>query len=183
MGGTTANGKLPYPVGTDRVMDGDNAMQSLAEAVDGLVICYAQVYRAVTTQSATTGNIWWTDLTVGRKAGNINADASGIVVNVAGDYEVIATVRQQATAGTNVILAAHAGLNAGSTPIAVGTVIAPISGAVGAGPYWTSIGHNFVSLAAGDRVNFGNFQAAASNTSIVASASNTNLTVRLLKAA
>lgn len=33
MPGTTTNG-LPYPVGTDRVMDGDNAMQSLAEAVD-----------------------------------------------------------------------------------------------------------------------------------------------------
>jgi hypothetical protein len=33
MGDTTAHG-LPYPVGTDRVMDGDNAMQALAEAVD-----------------------------------------------------------------------------------------------------------------------------------------------------
>lgn len=25
---------LPYPVGTDRVMDGDNAIQALAEAID-----------------------------------------------------------------------------------------------------------------------------------------------------
>lgn len=33
MGGTTTNG-LPYPVGTDRVMDGDNAIQALAEAID-----------------------------------------------------------------------------------------------------------------------------------------------------
>lgn len=33
MGSTTTHG-LPYPVGTDRVMDGDNAMQALAEAVD-----------------------------------------------------------------------------------------------------------------------------------------------------
>lgn len=30
---TTANG-LPYPVGTDLVRDGDNAIQSLAEALD-----------------------------------------------------------------------------------------------------------------------------------------------------
>jgi hypothetical protein len=33
MGSTTAKG-YPYPVGTDRVMDGDNAIQSLAEAAD-----------------------------------------------------------------------------------------------------------------------------------------------------
>lgn len=33
MGSTTTNG-LPYPVGTDRVMDGDNAIQALAEAID-----------------------------------------------------------------------------------------------------------------------------------------------------
>ena len=33
MGSTTAKG-YPYPVGTDRVMDGDNAIQALAEAVD-----------------------------------------------------------------------------------------------------------------------------------------------------
>lgn len=34
MGSTTTDG-LPYPVGTDRVMDGDNAMQALAEALTG----------------------------------------------------------------------------------------------------------------------------------------------------
>lgn len=34
MGGTTSPYGFPYPTGTDRVMDGDNAMQALAEAVD-----------------------------------------------------------------------------------------------------------------------------------------------------
>lgn len=34
MGGTTTTLKLPYPTGTDRVMDGDNAMQALAERVE-----------------------------------------------------------------------------------------------------------------------------------------------------
>jgi hypothetical protein len=34
MGGITTNLKIPYPVGTDRVADGDNAMQALAERVD-----------------------------------------------------------------------------------------------------------------------------------------------------
>jgi hypothetical protein len=33
MAGTTTNG-LPYPTGTDRVADGDNAIQALAEKVD-----------------------------------------------------------------------------------------------------------------------------------------------------
>jgi len=34
MGGTTSPYGFPYPTGTDRVMDGDNAIQALAEAVD-----------------------------------------------------------------------------------------------------------------------------------------------------
>lgn len=34
MGGTTAPLGFPYPTGTDRVMDGDNAIQALADAVD-----------------------------------------------------------------------------------------------------------------------------------------------------
>lgn len=34
MGSTTVDG-LPYPVGTDRVMDGDDAMKALAEALTG----------------------------------------------------------------------------------------------------------------------------------------------------
>jgi L-aminopeptidase/D-esterase-like protein len=33
MGSQTAKG-YPYPIGTDRVMDGDNAIQALAEAID-----------------------------------------------------------------------------------------------------------------------------------------------------
>lgn len=34
MAGTTSPLGFPYPTGTDRVMDGDNAIQALAEAVD-----------------------------------------------------------------------------------------------------------------------------------------------------
>lgn len=34
MGGTSANLKIPYPTGTDRVMDGDNAMQAIADRID-----------------------------------------------------------------------------------------------------------------------------------------------------
>lgn len=34
--GTTARLAIPYPAGTDRVMDGDNAMQTIAETLDDL---------------------------------------------------------------------------------------------------------------------------------------------------
>lgn len=36
MGSQTAKG-YPYPLGTDRVMDGDDAIKALAEAVDGKI--------------------------------------------------------------------------------------------------------------------------------------------------
>lgn len=50
MGSTTPNG-YPFPVGTDLVMDGDNAMQALAEAVDGTCL----TTRALTTGHSLTG--------------------------------------------------------------------------------------------------------------------------------
>jgi hypothetical protein len=37
MGSSTANLAIPYPTGTDRVTDGDNAMQAMAERVDALI--------------------------------------------------------------------------------------------------------------------------------------------------
>jgi hypothetical protein len=37
MGGTTPKYQLPYPTGTDRVADGDNAIQALAERVEVVV--------------------------------------------------------------------------------------------------------------------------------------------------
>lgn len=37
MAGTTARWQIPYPTGTDRVMDGDNAMQAIAERIDVLL--------------------------------------------------------------------------------------------------------------------------------------------------
>lgn len=37
MPGTTPNMALPYPIGTDKVRDGDNAIKALAESLDGLL--------------------------------------------------------------------------------------------------------------------------------------------------
>ena len=47
MGSTTPKYAFPYPIGTDRVMDGDNAIQALAERVE-----------AVLAGTGSGGNAW-----------------------------------------------------------------------------------------------------------------------------
>lgn len=47
MGSTTVDG-FPYPVGTDRVMDGDNAIQALAEALTGRTVRVASGVGSIT---------------------------------------------------------------------------------------------------------------------------------------
>lgn len=45
--------KIPYPVGTDRVADGDNAMRAIAMAVDGLN------WTALTPNAGFSGQLWY----------------------------------------------------------------------------------------------------------------------------
>jgi hypothetical protein len=54
---STTNG-LPYPVGTDKVVDGDNQIRALAEAVDTAVLPHGYV-RARCTTSASHGASAW----------------------------------------------------------------------------------------------------------------------------
>src|SRR5262245_7444184 len=54
MGSTTPVLALPYPVGTDRVMDGDNAIQALAEAVEAKLGFKAGAFTGTTDA---TGNL------------------------------------------------------------------------------------------------------------------------------
>src|SRR4051812_13428855 len=51
MGSQTASLKMPYPVGTDRVMDGDNAMQALAERIEARMPWGYLAHTAMTTTS------------------------------------------------------------------------------------------------------------------------------------
>lgn len=51
MGGITPNLKIPYPVGTDRVADGDNAMQAIAERLEAR-LPYGCLARVIRTTSA-----------------------------------------------------------------------------------------------------------------------------------
>lgn len=175
MPGVTPGG-LPYPIGTDRVMDGDNAIQDLAETVDTKIMTYALMYKGVNGTLPGTGNLWFSDLTLSRKQGNIGNDSTGVIINVAGDYEMIGMVRASVTTGTNVIHACHIGQNSGSVPLGVATVVLPR-----ATDNWTATAHAVAPLAVGDHVNLGYFQATTSTISVLGSANCTNLFVRLLK--
>jgi hypothetical protein len=54
MAGTTIPLGFPYPTGTDRVMDGDNAIQALAESVDNFLADGA----VVGAVGITSQNVW-----------------------------------------------------------------------------------------------------------------------------
>jgi hypothetical protein len=88
---TTPNLKIPYPVGTDRVADGDNAMQAIAERVEARMpwgwVGYAQ---ATADQTGIVGS----------------ATISGISVT----FTAVAGRRYQATANVH-LLANIAGVN------------------------------------------------------------------------
>ena len=53
MPATTPNSGLPYPLGTDRVMDGDDAIHSLATALDG------SNWASLVGVAPFAGQLWW----------------------------------------------------------------------------------------------------------------------------
>jgi hypothetical protein len=53
----TAGRNLPYPLGTDRVMDGDDAIRKLAQSVDNM-IQVAQVTVPITAANAPASVTW-----------------------------------------------------------------------------------------------------------------------------
>lgn len=70
MSATTPTWLIPYPTGTDRVADGDNAMQALAERVDTLFTAeVGQSYKAVYL-TVNTG-IGWTGAAFGARSGGL----------------------------------------------------------------------------------------------------------------
>jgi hypothetical protein len=77
MGAQTPTFAIPYPVGTDRVMDGDNAMQALAERVD---LMPKQVTDPVNFHGTSAG--------LGAAAAIITASFTGVV---AGLYAIVYT--------------------------------------------------------------------------------------------
>jgi hypothetical protein len=66
---TTTNG-LPYPVGTDKVVDGDDAIRSLAESVDTSLLPHGYARARCTTALSAGGGAWnlcWLDVMADQK--------------------------------------------------------------------------------------------------------------------
>jgi hypothetical protein len=81
MGSQTAKG-YPYPVGSDRVMDGDNAIQALAEAVDTRTGVSASGTATISISAAASGSV-----TVTFPAGRFTVPPS--VVHVTNSFNYI----------------------------------------------------------------------------------------------
>lgn len=95
MGGVTARG-FPYPVGTDRVADGDNAMQALASSIDAYLARYEEVWGACTqidTGPGVGGTMWFNVCSAIASAGGVTQNANGITVPTKGWYQVQASAQ------------------------------------------------------------------------------------------
>jgi len=78
MSGSTPNG-LPYPTGTDKVRDGDNAMQALAEAADR-ADTVAQAGANLASAGIATGRTGWGITPASADpSGRLSIGANGIV--------------------------------------------------------------------------------------------------------
>lgn len=122
----TAHG-FPYPVGTDRVMDGDNAMQALAEKIDTHRTTPPRARRAASALQAIPHNVETTvNLgTVSYDTDTMAAVANTITIKTAGWYRFAAHCPYAANGtGFRVVFIKGGGAiglvaaNTGSTPLA-----------------------------------------------------------------
>lgn len=144
----TANG-FPYPVGTDRVMDGDDAIRALAEYTDAKTMCWGHATKGGNQALGTNATAWFSDLTPVQVCGGVTADASGIVVPIRGYYLVWALAHFTAANGGHgqTILGDGAGVMYAQATLTVGT----IGTGVGLTPYASGV----ALLNAGTRVRWG----------------------------
>lgn len=79
---------IPYPIGTDRVTDGDNVMQAIAEFLDtkwAFGSC-----SQMDTGPGVNGTMWYAQCSQVGVAGGVTVNANGIVVPRRGYYEITA---------------------------------------------------------------------------------------------
>lgn len=179
MGGTTPIQSYPYPTGTDRVRDGDNAIEALARALDtdmGNALgpyghCGLDSNQGpVASLNAVFVGAWVSRFVRGGFTVNVN----GLVAPVAGTYEVSAWTRLSCAATTSnprLIIG-----NGASAIIGDAYGIGPLSAAYNTSLYITRV----TSLGAGEQIRCGFFQSVASTITMVGGAALTGLTARLL---
>jgi len=103
MPATTGQG-LPYPVGTDRVADGDNAIQALAQWLDNS-LCFGAVTIPANTGPGNNGTMWFTSEVIALTGGCVSGGTfpkTGITVPRKGWYQLHAIANMQADAANAV---------------------------------------------------------------------------------
>jgi hypothetical protein len=93
----TTPGGLPYPIGTDFVVDGDNAIRALAEELDGEI--YSRWAMASGMQPLVGGFVAWTGVKTGSDVSTLNGDKTIITLAKSGVYRVDAHLGLGANAG------------------------------------------------------------------------------------
>jgi hypothetical protein len=99
MGGTTGSG-LPFPLGTDFTVNGDNAIKALAETVDGRI---GTVIDCQTTATISIPSGQWSAIPVTmvaeRDPGNlIHSDVNSPITDVAAWWDILAWTRWNSAA-------------------------------------------------------------------------------------
>jgi hypothetical protein len=172
MPGSTPLG-IPYPVGSDRVADGDNAIESLARWVDSS-ITWGFVTLSGGAGPGVGGSMWFT--TCGSFAGSpgVSGTANGITVPRKGFYLVTATGQMSwSQPGTN---NAALFIGDGFSVWARSYVNMTVVGAIQHSVYCQSV----VSLPAGTMVRWGMACTGPGAAGMAGGAADSNLVVSLL---
>jgi len=82
----TTPGGLPYPIGTDFVVDGDNAIRALAEELDGEI--YSRWAFLSGMQALVGGFVVWNGVKTGSDVSTLSADKTVITLAKTGVYRV-----------------------------------------------------------------------------------------------
>lgn len=170
MTGTTARLKIPYPQGTDRVMDGDNAMQTIAETLDGQAVGFVASSAGLVIPTASFTGLACTSLA--NVGGGYNQTTGGFTVPVTGIYAVSGViVWPNNTVGANRLLAGFHKIGAGANAEFV-RASAPIL----AGQQGVSIGYHY-KFTAGDVLQFAAYHDAGGNLGLVTTVIGASLVV------
>jgi hypothetical protein len=125
MGGVTARG-FPYPTGTDRVADGDNAIQALAASIDAYLDRWTEVWGSCThpdTGPGVGGTQWFSQCAPLGTNGGVTQSANGITIPKKGWYQVQATAQFNFLNGAAATAYGTLFIGDGSTVWNVGSVV------------------------------------------------------------
>lgn len=172
MPATTTQG-VPYPLGTDRVSDGDNAIQALAQWVDSS-ITFGACTLASDTGPGPNASQWFTNCQAIASGGGVTQNTNGLIVPRKGYYVMQATaIMQVGQAGTS---ASRLVIGDGAAQWAYGSVVFVVAGA------WDhSVSCMTVAqLNPGTAVRWGMVNSGAAGGGIYGGANKSVLLVRLL---